>query len=303
MIRSLHKAPQDPDLISELAYNLGNTNNKGDITNAGAFLVDKNTSDNTVDNCILRFFGDRTVDNGDASLGFWFYKSDISLNTDGSFSGTHTAGDLLIVVNYTRGGTVGIPAVYIWQADGTLQLQTSASAFVCAGTNTTAQDLPSGFGSIDGTRRTYAPNTFFEGAIDLCGAGLSGCFQSFLIESRNSQLINASLQDFALSRDFDSTTAAPNDEPRYLLSRCYGHRINGHGRYGQHPAVVTLRPRAARAAPRRPRPARPRPAPRPTTGEPADHAWAREGPRASLVVTVNPTPAAAGTSNLTYSRR
>ena len=37
------------------------------------------------------FFGaDRTAVNGAKDLGFWFFKSPVSLNDDGTFNGVHT---------------------------------------------------------------------------------------------------------------------------------------------------------------------------------------------------------------------
>ncbi len=54
----------DPSLISTWGWSEGNTNNKGDITNAGAALIGSS----------LYFFGDRTSTNGSADIGFWFLK-------------------------------------------------------------------------------------------------------------------------------------------------------------------------------------------------------------------------------------
>ena len=45
---------------------LGNSNDKGDIANAGAILVGTK----------LFFFGDRAATNGDAQIGFWFFLGD-----------------------------------------------------------------------------------------------------------------------------------------------------------------------------------------------------------------------------------
>jgi hypothetical protein len=61
----------------------------------------------------------------------------------------------------------------------------------------------------------YAPNLFYEGAIDLCAMDISTCFAAFLVETRNSQSITASLQDFALG-SFNATPdkpAATVDQP------------------------------------------------------------------------------------------
>ncbi|WP_242095091.1 PKD domain-containing protein, partial [Aestuariivivens sediminicola] len=91
----------DPDaaLPNGWIWNLGNANNKGDISNGGAVLIgDK-----------IYFFGDRIAINGDAQIGFWFTLDGISpLPLDGAnsagFTGTHKEGDLLALSNFTNGG-------------------------------------------------------------------------------------------------------------------------------------------------------------------------------------------------------
>ncbi|WP_223551534.1 T9SS type A sorting domain-containing protein [Aestuariivivens sp. NBU2969] len=79
-------------------WNLGNANNKGDISNGGAVLIgDK-----------IFFFGDRIAINGDAQIGFWFTLDGISpLPLEGKsagFTGIHKEGDLLALSNFTNGG-------------------------------------------------------------------------------------------------------------------------------------------------------------------------------------------------------
>jgi hypothetical protein len=191
---------KDGSLLSGWRWSLGNANAKGDITNAGAVLTGTN-------NCILRFFGDRTSDNGDASIGFWFFVSSVSLNSNGHFNGTHSNGDLLILSDFTSGGTQPTITVYKW-LNGSLALQ-SSSASKCANVNHTTAAVPAGFTYTASNGATdYAPNLFFEGAVDLCAMNLSTCFASFLVETRNSQSITASLQDFT-SGSFNATPGTP----------------------------------------------------------------------------------------------
>ncbi|WP_242121607.1 hypothetical protein, partial [Aestuariivivens sediminicola] len=91
----------DPDaaIPNGWIWNLGNANNKGDISNGGAVLIgDK-----------IFFFGDRIAINGDAQIGFWFTLNGIApLPLDGAnsagFTGTHKEGDLLALSNFTNGG-------------------------------------------------------------------------------------------------------------------------------------------------------------------------------------------------------
>ncbi|HVK10984.1 MAG TPA: hypothetical protein VM597_19605, partial [Gemmataceae bacterium] len=53
----------------------------------------------------LMFAGlDRFAANGDATIGFWFFQNAVGKNANGTFSGTHTDGDLLLVVDFRLGG-------------------------------------------------------------------------------------------------------------------------------------------------------------------------------------------------------
>ncbi|GAB2533771.1 hypothetical protein GCM10027189_13460 [Rufibacter soli] len=187
---------KDGNQISANAWASGNANDKGDITNASASLV-QNTSGQY---CILRFSGDRTADNGDAAIGFWFYKDPtVSANPDGSFTGTHMDGDILIISQFTNGGGTSTPVAYEWQ-NGQLVPLTSASG--CSQTNTTtisAALTPDNYTGKFAPTNQYRPGTYFEGYINLCGiSGVDLCFSKFLVETRNSQSIDASLQDFVL---------------------------------------------------------------------------------------------------------
>ena len=192
---------KDGDQISAWRWVLGNANAKGDITNSGVALTGPN-------NCILRFFGDRTSDNGDASIGFWFYVNPVSTNANGTFSGVHTNGDLLILSDFTNGGAVPVISVYTWQ-NGNLVLKNTTVSTVCAAVNQTTSPVPAGLTYTNSSGgNQYAPNTFYEGALNLCALGIPSCFSTFLFETRNSQSITASLQDFAVG-SFNATPARP----------------------------------------------------------------------------------------------
>src|SRR5262245_12909809 len=56
---------------------------KDDLTNAYAVLYQFNGQN------IIYFGADRFANNGDAQLGFWFFKNAIGLNPNGTFSGVH----------------------------------------------------------------------------------------------------------------------------------------------------------------------------------------------------------------------
>jgi len=189
---------KDGQQTSSWRWSFGSANAKGDITNAAAALVE---------GCILRFAADRTSDNGDASIGFWFFRNPVTRNDDGSFSGSHLNGDLLILSDFTSGGTKPTIKVYEW-LNGQLVLQSSPTG-TCADVNHTTAGVPAGFTYVSASGSSqYAPNLFFEGAIDLCTLNLPTCFSYFLVETRNSQSITASLQDFA-ANTFNATPNTP----------------------------------------------------------------------------------------------
>ncbi|WP_121356841.1 hypothetical protein [Flavisolibacter nicotianae] len=184
---------------------LGNANDKGDIANAGTVLIGK----------VLYFFGDRAAFNGDAQIGFWFFKDNVQPTGTGSssspFSGDHSNGDILVISNFTNGGGNAQPTIYEWKgktssSPGAPVIVTTAPAALA--TNTATYSVPGGtagttmfngdkwtFSPKSGSAGTYPPPLFFEGYVDLTNIPEASCFQRFLLETRNSQSINASLQD------------------------------------------------------------------------------------------------------------
>jgi PKD-like domain len=194
----------------------GVTNDKGDIGNAGAVLI----------GCTLYFFGDRSAENGDAQIGFWFFIDDVQPIGTGvassGFSGHHTAGDLLIISNFVGGGGNAVPTVYVWTIDAAHPLGyprlISSSTNATLTTNATTYPAPNqlmyngqtwSFSPKFGTAQTYPVPLFFEGSVNVCmaeGTTTPPCFQRFLLETRNSQSISASLQDFVAGSFSGKTT-------------------------------------------------------------------------------------------------
>lgn len=193
------KQAKDVNDISNWTWWLKGANDKGDITNAGALL----------DGDILSFFGDRTDVSGACNIGFWFLKNEVK-PVDGKFSAGHAEGDLLVLVALSVGGTLATPKVYEWKNGGLVE-NTTAAAYACAGANPSDNTAIGvgfdGYTNKDGNS-TYQKNAFFEGAIDLKKAGLSTCFATFIVETRQSPSTTAALEDFAVG-DFNATPDAP----------------------------------------------------------------------------------------------
>jgi len=160
----------------------------------------------------LYFGGDRTAVNGAKDMGFWFFKSPVSTNPDGTFSGVHTFGDILLLGTFTNGGAATNIRVFSWvgtggntnntlQSGGTLgDCFPGGQAGGCNTVNNSTITSPWAYQSkISGT----PPNTiyaggFMEGGVDLTTLGLEGCFSSFLAETRSSPEVGAQLKDFLL---------------------------------------------------------------------------------------------------------
>ena len=69
------------------------------------------------DQCL--FFGlDRFARNGDAQVGFWFFKNDMTPQANGTFGSAHAVGDILVLSNFTNGGVVGTIQVFKWVGTG-----------------------------------------------------------------------------------------------------------------------------------------------------------------------------------------
>ncbi|MBP6687122.1 MAG: T9SS type A sorting domain-containing protein [Lacibacter sp.] len=231
----------DPDPIANWIWNLGNTNNKTDIANAGSFM--KNLGTEAVPENHIYFFGDRTSLNGDANFGFWFFRNAVGLvpkvGSTSTFIGNHTldtnpndlvyTGDIFIVSAFEGGGAHPKMTIYNLivannQAGFTFQVITTidpgvSTTFGNAAVNTEVYPVPvytrgtetwayatSGgdpdypsttkIVKVNGQNTTVYAGAFFEGDLNLTALGIEPCFSTFLLSTRNSQSLNASLQDF-----------------------------------------------------------------------------------------------------------
>src|SRR5262249_6056900 len=98
----------------------GKPQGKDDIENAFAALYKASNGDE-----ILYTGATRFDNSGDATMGFWFFKNAVSSMAGKSqpFTGTHSDGDILILADFSIGGSVSTPVIYKWQgndATGTL---------------------------------------------------------------------------------------------------------------------------------------------------------------------------------------
>jgi hypothetical protein len=178
---------------------------------------------------IIYFGADRTSNDGDAFMGFWFFQADITALSGGTFGpGVHVDGDILVITDFSGGGGTVSLAVYQWNGpggaiagsgaiNGTLDELVPFGSADCA---TVGDNDPACATVNDGTITvpwtfldkggSTGPRTgeFVEGGINLTFLGLDDeCFSSFLAETRSSTSVNATLKDF-IGGQFDVCNAA-----------------------------------------------------------------------------------------------
>ena len=199
---------KDNNDISEWLWTGQQPQQKDDIVNAYAFPYKAANGD------LIAYFGqDRLVSNGDAVVGFWFFKDDVHKTNTASnggflFSGVHKVGDIFVLADYSNGGATGNIAVYKWvgsggDTEGVLDCEFDTYAnTTCPSAADQAEAETNSGGAIDAAWRAGIPeHAFFEGGVNLTALGLdSGCFSSFLAESRSSTSFDSTASDIVLGQ-------------------------------------------------------------------------------------------------------
>ena len=224
------KDPQD--LNNWLWKNAGGLPDKDNLRHAFAAQY-SGTSD------LLYFGSDRFDNSGDAVQGFWFLQAPLAadgassqggnLFTDGTPGGipAHTApdptvpgsrGDILVISDFSNGGSVSTINIYEWVASG--GDTTTHLDFVDGGTNALCDPTlsPDNFCGIvnpaiqsptaspwaflDKSNSTsFLNGEFFEAGIDLTGLGFGDeCFSTVVSETRASTSPSATLKDFVVGK-------------------------------------------------------------------------------------------------------
>ncbi|HEV8359730.1 MAG TPA: Ig-like domain repeat protein, partial [Candidatus Thermoplasmatota archaeon] len=227
-----HKTDNKDTLeISGGGWNCNQDNNvadKVDILNAYS-AVFKDAGGNL----ILYFGVERDSNQGDAAMGAWFFQNDVGCVSPGPavpFSGSHAFGDLLVISDFSNGGTISNISVYRWNtsAPNNLELVFSGAdcgppaapshVDVCGKVNTGNVQTP--WSPSDSPGTALEPRTFLEAGVNLTkifGLNDLPCFSSFLAETRTSTSLTSSLHDFAAG-DFRVCDAHINITPAFAIN-------------------------------------------------------------------------------------
>src|SRR5438034_6376861 len=199
---------------------INNPLDQDDLQNAYAAVVQvpANAPDNA-GHQVLYMGSERGSNNGTSFAGFWLLK-DPTVGCSGSnaFSGQHEDGDLLIISDYTNGGGTQDVSVYKWVGDdatGQPVLDGSFNGSICSGF--LSNDNSCAIANSSTITTPWSPtshdsNTFVETGIDLTSllGENGGCFTNFLAETRSSDVLTATLKDFA-SGNFSTCVPPPMD--------------------------------------------------------------------------------------------
>ena len=173
---------------------------------------------------IVYFGADRFSNNGDSAIGFWFFKAAVTANANGTFTGKHSVGDILVTSDFLQGGGASVINVFEWNGNasspltllshseikngvptnGTVDPATglfcNTADTACALTNKAATSAPWPYTFKGGGNGTNFPTgTLFEGGVDLTGLlGGSECFSNFMAMTRTAASTTAQLKDFVI---------------------------------------------------------------------------------------------------------
>ena len=234
---------KDPELLSSWRWKDGSVPDKDEIINAYAakYLGSPSGDD------IIAFGADRFDNSGTAFIGFWFFKDTVVPAADGRFRkgplatdpiSAHQIGDVLVLIEFTQGGSVPTAKVFEWvgtggsESGGTLNDITTTAPLgsVFSISNDQTQTIPGSCPAWDYTPKGGAQgdpivvNGFFEGAIniDAFPALAGSCFSSFLVETRSSSVVTATLKDFALGQ-FNTCASIEVSKTADNTAVCAGH--------------------------------------------------------------------------------
>jgi len=213
--------------INNWRYKSGSVPPKDEIVNA--YAAKYSATGPIGPTSLLYIGGDRESNDGSAFIGAWFFQNAVGLGPLGGgggspFVGVHKNGDLLILAEFTIGGTASEVKVFQWVASplgglcpngltcpaptekgGTLANVTATVTTAEGFSNSVPVSIPGtctsdwAYTDNHGVTGTFNTNSFFEVGLDLGELGEQNvCFASFELETRSSHDVDATLKDFVI---------------------------------------------------------------------------------------------------------
>src|SRR5262249_21155529 len=186
--------------ITNWQWKVQQPQDKDDIADAfAAAYADGNTG-----HTLLVGAMDRYAANGNTTVGFWFFQQPVAKQANGTFSGIHTDGDVLLVLDFAVGGSNPVVNVFRWSGnDATGTLVPVPGPFPAGATfsfvNSGPFSVPWNFIDKDGFTSPQAGELLRVGMDYEAVFGTPAPrFASFLAETRSSNSATSTLSDFAL---------------------------------------------------------------------------------------------------------
>ncbi|MHA1939940.1 MAG: hypothetical protein ACW97O_17175, partial [Candidatus Thorarchaeota archaeon] len=196
-------------LLSDWGWASGNVPAKDDLSNVYAYVISKPSEkpDQPFDDLILYAGLERIDPGGDSHLDIEIFQAPIQLE-NGQFIGERTVNDLLLVVDYIKGGDFANFEIYIWNGDQWVLVGDPIPGEGC-----NADDTACAFNNgkpVDGGPwpnydrqggvEELEPNAFTEMGVNLtqiAETSFQSCEITYLAKSRTSQSLESDLKDFA----------------------------------------------------------------------------------------------------------
>jgi hypothetical protein len=192
----------------------GNEPSKDDLTNVYAYETVASTADANggamkAGDLVLYAGAEREDPSGDSHIDFEFFQNQVGLcQTSGcsSFTGARKPGDVILSMDFLKGGTLGSVTLRRWSGSDYV-LEGTASGVGCSVNDTLCafnNEVPidggpwPNFDNHGNVITTLPTNAFTEIGVDLTSLiGANPCLSTFMAKTRSSGSFTAELKDFA----------------------------------------------------------------------------------------------------------
>jgi len=194
-------------------WDSGNVPAKDDLTNVYSY-----EAINPANSHLFLYAGiEREDPSGDSHVDIEYFQDQVSLGETNNFEGLRTVNDVIVVMDFRRGGALGSVSIRRWNGDEYVQVGLAGGQgcfaspdgdpdSICAfnnGANINGGPWPN-YDNHGNEITTLAQNAFTEIGVDLTELiGSSPCISTFMGKTRSSASFTAELKDFAGPQGFD----------------------------------------------------------------------------------------------------